>query len=320
VTGLRGRKRKQGSTLHPEGVVNPFTPIRFLLPFLMPVWAGPALALPHFAADARYCTDFYWSGSREKPDAKAGLFVKTEINGQKALFQIDTGSDATILRGRVSDEKGWSRPGEPRFATRTFSVGPLLWPGLTLGIDRTLYAPPGLITGTIGTDILAGHLLVLDFPDRRLCLYPKNGLPPGHAPIAWQAASFRNGWFMIAGQLGDMTTASLVFDSGSSLFDLIVGGDAWQRLTSRPAVKDATITLQAVTWGTPVTIYGAPATASIVLGGVRLKPGMVYTVPAMPPPEKMRGHPDGIVGNAPFLDKILLFDMTAHPRFAVLAD
>jgi hypothetical protein len=111
----------------------------------------------------------------------------------------------------------------------------------------------------------------------------------------------------------------LVFDTGSSAFDIIVDLDDWIRFTGQKDPDGAPIQKKVNSWGSKVTAIGAPALGPLTIGSAHLPNPKVYGLKEQP--NLFSGWPfpaRGLVGNAPFWDRVVILDLGIRPRFGLL--
>ena len=125
----------------------------------------------------------------------------------------------------------------PRVAIGGMDLGPI-W----LRTREEMSADGGLI-GSLGLDLLVGRLTLIDYRGGRLVL-----MSPGEAPAwllkraTWMPAALRDGKCFLTITLAGATLPDMLFDTGSSAFDIVVDLDAWVELTGRAGIRDGACT------------------------------------------------------------------------------
>lgn len=269
--------------------------------------AGPAGSpLAHLA-----CGPFKWVDENGRP--KAAMRVPVTINGRAYSFQLDTGSNATFLYGGEAAARRWAKPGASDFKARTITVGGLALPNREISIEPGMPAGSG---GTIGLDLLLGHVAVLDYPHQRFCLTDRSSLPQWVSTnVRWSNAALRNGKLFVPVRIGgDSFPDRYLFDTGSSTFAVAVEKSRWAALTGNG--KTATAPITGTQWGKPRVWPGALSLKPVEIGDqdfstlpIHYEDDGFYT---------SRFNADGLIGNVPFLDKIVLLDLGPNMRFGVL--
>ncbi|RSU49602.1 hypothetical protein BRX43_10495 [Sphingomonas sp. S-NIH.Pt15_0812] len=154
------------------------------------------------------------------------------------------------------------------------------------------------LRGTLGLPALFGRIAVIDYPNRRFCLFDEADLPPVLARATYVRAMLRGGKFFVPIRSGGFASDTIVFDTGSSEIPLHVDLAVWKRLTGR-ATADA---------------------APVMLGEGALGPITVFTNPDAP--ESFADWPmrtEGVLGNASPWGGIVILDLTERMRFGRLA-
>ncbi|MEZ4655418.1 MAG: hypothetical protein R3E12_17960 [Candidatus Eisenbacteria bacterium] len=163
-----------------------------------------------------------------------------------------------------------------------------------------------------------GSFVVIDYPHQRFAL-----LRPGAVPLwlwqqtIWTPATLRDAKLFPYLCLGDTTTPALFFDTGSSAFDLVMDREDWDGLRDPDATPS---NVDGSSWGQEITIVGAPARGPLSIGSIRLDTPMVYYIAQSPTMFSSWPFPtDGLVGNSPFWDRVVILDLGIRPRFGILA-
>ncbi|VXD00325.1 hypothetical protein [Sphingomonas sp. 8AM] len=280
----------------------------------------PALTLAAASASlagARQCVGFTWLPN-DTGSPRGGISVPVRINGRTVPLQLDTGANVTSLYGAFPIAARWAAKGSATFRARSFALA-----GTT--IDRPeLYLDPAMeedatLRGTLGLSELLGRIAVIDYPGQRFCLFADADLPAPLRKAQFVRAMLRNGKFHVPVTTGTFSSDTIVFDTGSSEMPLHVDRAAWQRITGRATTAAAPSTIRGMAWGKPFALAGAPAAAPVTVGGVPLGTVTVFTNPAAP--ESFSDWPvptDGVLGNAPLWEGIVVLDLTARMRFGVV--
>ncbi|MCB9528120.1 MAG: hypothetical protein H6701_06950 [Myxococcales bacterium] len=253
----------------------------------------------------------------------AALAVPLRVGARTAWFQLDTGLDVSRFHDHHAAHALGARPldpsaGSPPRAALTGRLGAVAFTDHRFTITEP---PPGAeppppppfpIHGSIGLDLLRGHVTTLDFPRARFCLGPAP--PPDLGPIDHHPARLEHGKLFVEATLGDHTLPRVFYDSGASALTLVVDRDRWQTLTGD------TITGRRVarSWHRLLTLVDGRAAAPLTVAGLRVEaPTITHVAEA---PALFSGWPfpvDGQLGNVPFLDRALVLDLRAAPRFGV---
>ena len=260
---------------------------------------------------------FEWVEAKGVSD-RAAMRVPVNLDGNKGWFQLDTGLDVTLFYGDISDDRKWEHHDGmyrvPKFDIGDIHLGPA-WLRASKESDTR-----GEVIGSLGLDLLAGHFLLIDYPGRRLAL-----MNPGDAPswllrrTSWTPAEIRDAKFFLTVVLGGKSITGLFFDTGASAFAITVDSAKWIELTGRTGSDAATMRWNVTSWGNKATAVGAPAQGPLVIGSARITDPMVFYLKEQPRLFAQWPFPaTGLVGNAPFWDKVVIMDMGIRPRFGLV--
>lgn len=276
---------------------------------------GLSLQLDSLFETVPYAT-FEWSAKKGVSE-RAAMRVPVTLDGEERWFQVDTGLDVTQVYGRLADERGWEAYGFTRRVSRMESGGIDLGP---VWVHTKEDFDGGRLSGSIGLDLFFGHLVLIDFPGRRVAL-----MDYGDAPARllertqWTYGDVRNGKFFVNIVLNRTTLTGVFFDTGSSAFPLTVDFDRWCELTERTSPNEATIEWKMRSWGHDVTALGAPAAGDLVIGSLHIPHPPVFFLKENPSLFASWPFPaEGLVGNAPFWDDVVLLDLGMIPRLGVV--
>jgi hypothetical protein len=120
--------------------------------------------------DNLHCTDFEWLPAAGISD-KAALRIPILLDKRTYWYQLDTGSDATVLYGTDGKRWGWEQ-GQRFVRVLNVKVGGLEIPAILASVRPEMKADPKDTEGTVGLDVLIGNIVVLDFPNKHFCMVP----------------------------------------------------------------------------------------------------------------------------------------------------
>ena len=297
---------------------------------------GPRVVSPGSVAalvGPERCVPFQWVAMPGLSDRYL-IRVPVQIAGKQRWYQLDTGAFRShiYLDSADSAKRSWAMEREEgrQFTRAALSVGDVTIPDARLqvhGKRRSRLAQSvgsllGLpvLDGTLGLEAISGRILVIDYPEQRLCL-----LQPDHFPAElerraeWVPADMRNNHFFIRPTINGEPSEGLFFDTGASLFPLSVDYMTWKRLTGRTGEEPDNRRLTVNAWGEQVPLIGAPALGAMQVGSVHLDRPMIYYSPTRPDHYAQWAYPvTGTVGNAPFWDHVVIMDAcTGSPRFGI---
>ncbi|GEM_PF-1346698 len=263
------------------------------------------------------CVTFTWLPN-EKGSARGGISIPVRLNGRTMSLQLDTGANVTMLYGQFPVKAGWVSKGAEAFRARSFIMAGTTIDRPKIYVNAEIDEDPTL-RGTLGLPALLGRVAVIDYPAKRFCLFAEADVPAPFKTADFVRAILRNAKFHVPISSGPFKSDTVVFDTGSSEMPLHVDLAAWKVITGRASTERAPTSLQGTAWGKPFTLTGAPALLPVKLGGTILGKVNVFTNPAAP--DSFSDWPvptDGVLGNAPFWDGIVILDLTANVRFGII--
>ena len=260
------------------------------------------------------CVDFSWV-SDDISTPKAAISIPVMVNGKSVPLQLDTASDATIIYGHEAVSAGWAISGEKYFRATSFSIGSTAVDRPAVYLDENM-EPDVRLIGTLGLPELMGRIAVIDYHQQRFCLFSEADLPAQLESAIFVRAELRNSKFFVPISVDAFHSDAVIFDTGSSLMPLSVDLSTWKKLTGLAAVAQAPTAIKGTAWGKSVTLSGAPAAASMMLGKLDLGRPIVFTDGSQPSPYASWGfRADGTLGNALLWDGMVILDLTAKVRF-----
>ena len=260
------------------------------------------------------CSNFRWGG--DKSDAKAVMHVPIRMAGKEYTYQLDTGADVLIPYGKTTHD-GWTKHGNALRVPKVEFAGMHL--SAVLGY-RNGSMPDIDVQGTVGLDLLMGRVFVIDFPRQRVCLMEQADLPVRLEALAnWSDAEVRHGKFFVKVQINGQILKNVLYDTGSSADTLMVDGDTWRRLSGIAAPNQASRIETAQSWGKTIHVAISPATGDLQFGKATFAHPPISTVIEHPDDFRTNYDADGLLGNAPFFNSIVILDLSDHARFGVIA-
>ncbi|QIX63305.1 hypothetical protein HER32_19855 [Hymenobacter sp. BT18] len=266
----------------------------------------------------------WWADTTAKPAIPhAGLLVPVRLpNCPRTCFlQVDTGAPYTVLYANQLDTLTRHYPSlgtslklqgnvVPEFR---FTMGGAQ---VTVGNTKVLLQGAGTlpadslapyIIGSLGTDALDGRVLILDYAAGHFTL--SNEVP---APLAARATfaplAFKERRVLLDATLDDKPR-QLLFDSGTSAYNLLTSQDNWQEMAT-PGAPVRTDTTNS--WGKKLLLYTVPTAAKFRFGSAEVPLGTVTYMTGMNLMQEtlMRfSGMDGMLGNEPFVGGALILDV-----------
>lgn len=270
---------------------------------------------------------FEWAQSRfgDRLEPHSALLVPVVIEGSpKTLYmQFDLGTPSTVLKANklksLQDRLGgWPTvtEGDAAFASKVeFRVG-----NLTLSSDRIKVRKVGEtsaidwdnpqaidVIGTIGSDLLDGRVLVIDYANKDLFL--GDHVPEGVAlSSAMSPFTFKERRVILQDVAIDGKKTQLMLDTGSSAFALLTDKTSWQRMTSNGA---GATTFPVNSWGKTLTAHMAPTKSRIRFGAMEIPLGSATYIEGTSFMQNMLMRATGMggmTGNKLFVDRALVLD------------
>lgn len=230
------------------------------------------------------------------------MLVEAHLDEHPLRLQLDTGSDISALYHQ-------------RNGGHVSLQGRLRLGSLDLGEQHFVdfsHIPAGAAEGVIGLDSLIGHQILIDYPARTLCVTT--------APLAGEwleiPSRLRHGKLFLFSRVGEHLEWGFFFDTGASLYHLLVDKANWQALTGRTGDEEDNQVLYGSGWGSSLTTVGAPLTMPLHLGPLQAEAPSVHFV--LEQPARFTDHPArarGLIGSAPFLDHAVRIDLRGSTPF-----
>jgi hypothetical protein len=164
--------------------------------------------------------------------------------------------------------------------------------------------------GTIAPDIFQDKLLIIDYPNKRICVADE--LPKTYSKAFFMPYKIREGRIKIPFIIGDKEK-DLLFDTGSSLFALMTTEKRALQISGNQ-ISDS---LKGSNWGESFWFYGRKTNVPIKFGHKQLKPALVF-YDRLNKFDKFYDEENiwGITGNAYFLNNVIIIDYK-NKRFGV---
>jgi hypothetical protein len=165
--------------------------------------------------------------------------------------------------------------------------------------------------GTIAPDLFQDKILIIDYPNKRIASV--NHLPIQYKKAAFQSFKMEEGRIKIPLNINNKTE-DLMFDTGSSLFQLITTEANAIQISNGPAIDSLKIS----SWGDYYMVYGNKVNSAIKFDTKTLQPAVVYFDKKHKSDQFNKDEKIwGITGNAYFLKNIIIIDYK-NKKFGVL--
>lgn len=286
-----------------------------LRPAFILLTVSKCLGAPVFPDKKANCSPFKWKN--DGGNEKASMEIQAIINNRSAQMQLDTGIYNNII---YKNWKGLADQNEdgrlPRFSARVL-LGQIEPKKASFSVDRAI--ADDQFDGSLGLVNLIEKVSVIDYPDKLFCLFDVDSFPASQLPgTQWIKGELRDNHLLLPLKLGNLGSRFYGCDTGSSLFPLIVDLDNWKVLTNLERPHDAAIHTQVGAFGKSLTLDGEGLSSSIS-ETAPFEIGYAFTIRGQPRRFKERlSGVSGIIGNQPFLSKVVILDLTKpDARFGI---
>lgn len=237
--------------------------------------------------------------------------IKNYFPSRAQLYaRVDTAGRGTTDTGRIHYRTtglpfafGGSVIPHPRLMTKEGDAVPL----------DSLHTASDKLIGTIGADFLKDKVLVIDYPQRRMCVLDSVDAY-WRTKTAFVASRLSRNMFHVPIAIRGRTYWML-FDTGACLFPFVTDHDTWQALVGQAAPAD---TLSVNSWGTQVPYYGAFMRYDAYLGSRKLPKARAWFTQNKRMLDFIKAENiDAITGNAFFFDNTVVLDFK-HNQFGVV--
>jgi hypothetical protein len=282
--------------------------------------------------------DFKWDGSTYNGEYNpySAMLVPVRIPGVDRTFymQFDTGSPSTLLYYKpflsinekynnivkidTIEEKVRAIDPSIKVGTVDVKATSLAFVGMNNKINWTDSTAVNII-GTVGNDFLESNPIIIDFKKNKVTLVDTLK-QNSESNTDYLPFTFDGRKIFLSATLND-EPASLWYDSGSSMFELIVEESTFWELAAPNAKKES---FEIPSWGRKVPTHNIQSTGRFDFGSVSIP---LKTVTYMEWPNKMQafvlkaanigGDLGGMTGNKLFLGKTLILD-APNLRYAVM--
>ncbi|VVD69754.1 hypothetical protein PIN31009_00548 [Pandoraea iniqua] len=268
-----------------------------------------------------------------KVHERTAIFIEATLaaTGQRVRFQWDTGAPANLLYGRaagpvlgVADEALPTSSASSASSTLPTEMALIFDSGLRMQVPfearpalgtvpRSPDEPP--LIGTLGYAFTRGMAIAIDYREQRI--YWLNPEQTDALSARWPAHFSR--YRESAGNLRDKILVDYaapafsglaIFDTGSSMFELVVPPDQWALIPDTATADDRPAPITVPALGNPLVMLPKRTDLALTVGGQPVHVTLAYTLR-----DDDRMAPT--IGNAPFLERIVVID-TVGKRFGVL--
>jgi len=240
--------------------------------------------------------DFEWSAGEiaGKKYDKTSVCIKI---AKDKFLQLDTGSSKSYL---YSPE--YNFPGVKELSFKLANNKILIH---NFEVHETAKSE-GKMIGTLGADYFENSILIIDFPNKKYLKVSqlKNELLPIDR-IEWINGDVTDSLHITTTvKIGDLEFSPIIFDTGSSIFSLVLSKENWQKVVNKNDRLNPPLKLEVPAWGNTVRLYGAKAIAPVCMGHISVESDVYF----VDDPKLDLGNQGvaGLVGNAILRDNYVL--------------
>ena len=285
---------------------------------------------------------FDWSGHKlgDRYFDKAAIFLPIQLENlpYKFTVQLDLGSSSSILYGNdifpymaINEElknkmdtssKTWIDSKQyPTFRNLSIKLDNVSFDKINLGFYQgygdsltadSVKSKTVRRIGTIGSDFFSSKVLIIDYPNRRICV--TDVIPKAYETTCnFIDIKFTDDVIILPVQIGDKNE-NLMFDTGSSFFALSTNEKNAEEISGvNVPVSDS---IKVSSWGKKYYKYGKKVVKKVKIGDAIMPNAIVYYDKREWDYFFVSHNIWGITGNAYFFDKNVIIDFK-NQKFGV---
>ncbi|WP_329743282.1 hypothetical protein [Dyella sp. A6] len=259
------------------------------------------------------CVHFTWEGGDR---GEGAIIVPAQINDHAIRMQLDTGSETSETYGQIAVQSGWAKAGEKFYFPARFTVANDVIASPRVMANTEMKANP--VGGTIGLDQLLGFTVVIDYPSSRVCLFTAKTAPAMLDNVAGVHGTISQGRFLLPLMAQTFQSQRMMFDTGTSRMDLVLGESSWQAITGRSSTENGRYQLKLPSWGKTITFVGADTRGRVSLGELSFSKAIAFTMTGSAGRSYDPSY-DGVIGNQLFTNGVVVLDLSTQAWFGFLA-
>jgi hypothetical protein len=161
--------------------------------------------------------------------------------------------------------------------------------------------------GTIGLDFLINKVLFVDYPNAKFYLSnADDDINMLEEELRFESIEIVYNALILKFQINETVFLDMLFDTGSSLFELVVRHELWKTLTNRTGQEDDNFRITVNALVKPIEIVGAFIQGSLQVLNKEFVNSMAYYVVDDKFFSQDMQWLDGIMGNSLFYDKYMM--------------
>lgn len=224
---------------------------------------------------------------------RAAMLVNTK-NGSK--LQLDTGAPSSYLYSPAYQFEG------VKIMSFETPSGQLIED--TFKVHDTKQSDEHAV-GTLGANFFKNSILIIDFPRSRFMKATSIPEELLTFPINFIDGQVTDNLHIVTSvNVGDVILSPVVFDTGSSIFKLVLNKEKWLSLVSKEHRKAPEHRMEVPAWGRKIELFGAKSVSPICLGDICVNGNIYYSED--PQLDFSKAGLAGLMGNAILEDKYIL--------------
>ena len=281
---------------------------------------------------------FYWDQGR-----KDGLFVPVKFDKLPNIYlmQFDTGATETVfyqvplrtIEKPLGIIEGSNRPLSIGLEIGGFHFSDFVRYDHGLHIQNDFGDPISgkdlnPVIGSVGPEIFADHIVLLDYPGQRIALMAHDWSLPASlmTRATFVSATYDTEHHVIYLPVkinGVVYPRDYILDTGSSELALNTTLEIWRRVTGHHASDQDVRKFTLNAWGDKLFEVEAPITGDLVIGPVVVSHAEASAMVKGPKYQEYSNagyHILGVIGNAPFYDHYMLIFDLPHKRLGFIRE
>ncbi len=273
--------------------------------------------------------EFHWTSGviNNKDYDKTTILVPIKIHGvdKKLYAQLDTGAGSSRFYGHILRKHGIEVDSlkEPFIKFRWYdfddnSITPdstdyYMW-NKNYEVDLKSDDPNENIVGTVGMKSITDKILILDFPNNKYAVLSDTLKIPAllEEEVYYLDANIDHDMYYVDICLGK-DTITVRYDSGASIFTLIIPSDQWKNATGLSGDEDSIERDSVPSWASYVYLLNAPSQYDLTFGPIHVKnPRVTYMENYDKYSEDMK-----LIGNALFYDDYVVVVDCEREKFGI---
>lgn len=175
------------------------------------------------------------------------------------------------------------------------------------------------LIGSLGLDFFKNRILIIDFSKKKFAILNNQNEVPMEIRknSGFLDMKYKNNKIYLISEIGGKDL-SLIYDTGSSIFDIVVTKEIWNSLTNVKSAKDIEL-LEVSSWGDIVQLKGARSEHDWQIGDLTIEKPMIFYEPCGLENFNFKSiQADGLLGNAIFYDNHIITIDLINKKFGIM--